>query len=28
MHAHDIVSKCMDGRDASFVHVRELIFKF
>jgi len=25
MHAHDIVSKRMDGRDASFIRVRELI---
>jgi len=25
MHAYDIVSKCMDGQDASFIHVRELI---
>ena len=25
MHAHDIVSKRMDGRDASFVRVRELL---
>jgi hypothetical protein len=28
MHAHDIVSKRMDGRDASFVRVHELIVKF
>ena len=27
MHAHDIVSNRMDGRDASFVRVRELIVK-
>ena len=27
MHAHDIVSKCMDGRDASFIHVCELIVR-
>jgi len=27
MHAHDIVSNCMDGQDASFVLVRELIVK-
>ena len=27
MHAVDIVSKCMDGRDASFIRVRELIAK-
>ena len=27
MHAHDIVSKRMDGRDTSFVCVRELIVK-
>jgi hypothetical protein len=26
MHAHDIVSKRMDGRDASFLRVRELVF--
>jgi hypothetical protein len=26
MHAHDIVSKRMDGRDASFIRVCELIF--
>ena len=26
MHAHDIVSKHMDGRDASFIRVRELVF--
>jgi hypothetical protein len=26
MHAHDIVSKCMDGRDVSFICVHELIF--
>jgi hypothetical protein len=26
MHAHDIVSKRMDGRDASFIRVRELVF--
>jgi len=25
MHMHDIVSKRMDGRDASFIRVRELI---
>lgn len=25
MHAHDIVPKRMDGRDASFIRVRELI---
>lgn len=25
MHAHDIVPKRMDGRDASFVRVRELL---
>ncbi len=25
MHAYDIVSKCKDGRDASFIRVRELI---
>ena len=25
MHVHKIISKCMDGRDASFIHVRELI---
>jgi hypothetical protein len=23
MHAHDLVRKCMDGQDASFVHVHE-----
>ena len=27
MHAVDIVSKRMDGRDASFIRVRELIAK-
>jgi len=27
MHMHDIVSNCMDGQDASFVHVYELIVK-
>jgi len=27
MHAHDIVSNHMDSRDASFIHVRELIVK-
>ena len=27
MHAHDIVPKCMDGRDVSFIHVRDLIVK-
>jgi len=27
MYAHDIVSNCMDGRDASFVCVHELIVK-
>ena len=26
MHVHDIVSKCRDGRDASFICVRELGF--
>jgi ribulose 1,5-bisphosphate carboxylase large subunit-like protein len=26
MHAHDIVSKRVDGRDASFVRVRELLY--
>ena len=26
MHAHDIVSKRRDGRDASFIRVRELGF--
>jgi hypothetical protein len=26
MHAHDIVSKRMDGRDASFIRVRDLAF--
>ena len=25
MHAHNIISKCTDGRDASFICVRELI---
>ena len=25
MHAHDIVTKCMDGRDASFICVCELL---
>ena len=25
MHAHNIVPKCMDGRDASFVCMRELL---
>jgi hypothetical protein len=25
MHAHDIVAQRMDGRDASFIRVRELI---
>ncbi len=24
MHAHNIVAKCMDGQDASFVHMHEL----
>ena len=28
MHAHDIVPKRMDGRDASFVRVRELLSIF
>ena len=28
MHAVDIVSKCVDGRDASFIRVRELIAKY
>jgi len=28
MHAHEIVSKRMDGRDASFIRVRELIVKY
>ena len=27
MHTHDIVPKCMDGCDASFIHVCELIIK-
>ena len=27
MHAHDIVPKRMDGRDASFIRVRDLIVK-
>ena len=27
MHAHDIVSQRKDGRDASFVRVRELVFR-
>jgi len=26
MHTHDIVSKHMDSRDASFIRVRELVF--
>ena len=26
MHAHDIVSRCADGRDVSFIRVRELVF--
>ena len=26
MHAHDIVSKCMDGQDASFIRVCDLVF--
>ena len=26
MHAHDIVSQRMDGRDASFIRVRDLVF--
>jgi len=25
MHAHNIVPKRMDGRDATFIHVRDLI---
>jgi len=25
MHAHDIVPKCMDSQDVSFIHVRDLI---
>ena len=25
MHAHNIISKCTDGRDVSFIRVRELI---
>jgi len=28
MHTHEIVSKCMDGHNASFIHVRELIVKY
>ena len=28
MHTHDIVSKRMDGRDASFIRVRKLIVKY
>ena len=26
MHMHDIISKCRDGRDASFIHMHELGF--
>ena len=26
MHVHDIVSKCRDGRDASFIRMHELGF--
>jgi hypothetical protein len=25
MHMHNIISKCTDGQDASFIHVHELI---
>jgi hypothetical protein len=28
MHMHGIVSKCMDGQDASFIHMYELIVKY